>query len=350
MKIKFLLLGFSILLQLHTELPAQLSPAGGYFGKSGNNDIVVGISANNAVAFYYFDYGLKRLDFGTGRLGANGQAAISASSGRVVTVETPRGTSIGGTYGGARFTAIYESPFGPLAGRSRGYTGTVVNPAATAGQLVAVLLIGIEASGKATLIFSNVAGLQGGVGTISASGVVTVPMTNGFVWNFVFNPSDGVAEGLINATLGTVTTLAPLQYLLVEAARPSLINIATRGTVGGGSSLTAGFVIEKETKILLIRAVGPTLGAFGVQGAQSDPVLTLYSGQNAIASNDDWGSADNTSSIQAAASKAGAFSLTNGGRDAAMLVTLEPGAYTAIVSGKSGSPAGDALVEVYEIR
>jgi hypothetical protein len=329
---------------------AQVSAAGGYFGRIGNTELAVSIGARNAVGFFFFDYALQRLDFGSGTLRPDGQAAFSATSGRVVTITGIRNKTVSGTYSGTPFTATYDSPFGLESSRSLPYTGTIANPAATNGAVFAILGFGIGSNGRVLIFFATDSGLQGGLGTISPTGVIRVPMTNGFVWNFTFNPVDGVATGLINTTFGNINNLSPLHYFLVEAARPSLINIATRGSVGAGSSLTAGFVINKNTKILLIRAVGPTLGVFGVPGAQADPVLTLYSGQSAIASNDDWGTGDNPSEIQVASAQVGAFSLAAGSRDSAMLVTLEPGAYTAIVSGKSGSAQGDALVEVYEVK
>jgi hypothetical protein len=337
-------------LTLAVSAQAQVTTAGGYFGRIGNTELLVAVGARNTVAFYYFDYAFQRLDFGTGTLRADGQAGFSVSSGRVVTISGVRDRILSGTYSGVPFTASYDSPFGPASASALPYTGTIVNPAATTGPMVAVLVLGISANGRVAAIFTNDVATHGGLGTISSTGVVRVPITNGSLWNFTFNPSDGIASGLINATVGGFTNLAPLQYVLVEAAGARLINIATRGTVGDGNSLTAGFVINKNAKVLLIRAVGPTLAAFGVGGAQPDPSLTLYSGQTAIATNDDWGTGARPTEIQTAAAQVGAFALLNGSRDSAILVTLEPGAYTAMVSGKAGGAAGDALIEVYEVN
>ena len=77
-----------------------------------------------------------------------------------------------------------------------------------------------------------------------------------------------------------------------------------------------------------------------VPGTLTDPVLTLYSGQTPIASNDNWVSASNASQIQTAI---GAPSNT---LESAILITLQPGAYTAIVSGAGGG-TGLAIVEVF---
>jgi hypothetical protein len=134
----------------------------------------------------------------------------------------------------------------------------------------------------------------------------------------------------------------------METSRPSMLNVSTRGTVGGPNSLTAGFVIDRGSKTLLIRAVGPSLGAFGVSNAQSDPVLTLFSGQTVIASNNDWGAVANSAEFATAARQVGAFPLLGSSKDSAMIVTLKSGAYTAQVTGTG--PSGEALVEVYEIQ
>ena len=84
------------------------------------------------------------------------------------------------------------------------------------------------------------------------------------------------------------------------------------------------------------------------EGFRGNPKLTVFSGQTAIATNDNWGSATSSADLAAAASQAGAFPLVNGSRDAAILLRVEPGAYTVLIEGVG--PAGDALVEVYEIQ
>ncbi len=128
-----------------------------------------------------------------------------------------------------------------------------------------------------------------------------------------------------------------------------LINVSTRARVGtGGDVPNIGFVIEGvQPKKVLIRAVGPTLAAFGVGGVLTDPQLELFEGQSRILHNDNW---DGSSVLTQAFSKVGAFSFSGPlSKDAALLVTLEPGAYTAVVSGVNGG-TGTVLVEVYEVQ
>ena len=105
--------------------------------------------------------------------------------------------------------------------------------------------------------------------------------------------------------------------------------------------MIGGFIIQgSASQTVLIRAVGPNLANFGVPGVLANPTLQLFSGQTVIASNDDWQSASNAAAIQATG-LAPANSL-----ESAILVTLSPGAYTAIVSGVGGG-TGVGIVEVF---
>jgi beta-glucanase (GH16 family) len=130
-----------------------------------------------------------------------------------------------------------------------------------------------------------------------------------------------------------------------------LSNISTRGFAGTGSqALIAGFVVGGSgPKTVLVRASGPALAAspFNVPGTLPDPLLQLYSGGTVIASNQGWGG---SAPIAAAATGVGAFAWADpASSDAALLLTLPPGAYTAIVSG-AGGDSGVSLVEVYDVQ
>jgi hypothetical protein len=105
----------------------------------------------------------------------------------------------------------------------------------------------------------------------------------------------------------------------------------------------------------LIRAVGPSLAAFGVGNALSNPILTLRNSQGAvIAHNDNWQSPEKTDvvvgptpgDIMQANDSVGAFPLGDGSQDAALVVQLPPGLYNATVEGVNGS-TGTALLEIY---
>lgn len=131
-----------------------------------------------------------------------------------------------------------------------------------------------------------------------------------------------------------------------------LINVSARTKVGSGADiLIAGFVIQGNVpKQVLIRAVGPTLAGFGVPGVLADPQLALFKQGNAtpVQQNDNWMQGATAAQIGLAAAQVGAFSLPANSRDAALIVNLDPGAYTAQVSGVGGS-TGTALIEIYEV-
>ncbi|MCX6951138.1 MAG: hypothetical protein NTV51_02990, partial [Verrucomicrobia bacterium] len=137
-----------------------------------------------------------------------------------------------------------------------------------------------------------------------------------------------------------------------ETAR--FINLATRGNVGQSDApLIVGFVTQGPgNKRVMLRAVGPTLGSFGVAGALADPVMRVYNAAGAlIYTNDDWGQANDVAGIGTADTRLGAFQLTGGSADAAGILTLAPGAYSAVITGKTVNgvdTTGVALAEIYE--
>lgn len=139
-------------------------------------------------------------------------------------------------------------------------------------------------------------------------------------------------------------------YELGAPANNQLINLSSRAVVGTGANiLIPGLVLQGNTpRQLLIRAVGPGLGDFGVAGTLADPVLSIYRGSEAIAQNDNWEEQPNAAAIRTAAAAVGAFALKPGSRDAVILADLPPGSYTVQVAGVAGA-TGIALVEVYQL-
>lgn len=152
---------------------------------------------------------------------------------------------------------------------------------------------------------------------------------------------------VLGASNGSGVALVEV-YDAAPGSGPTILNASTRAYVGTGANiLIPGFVIGGSGSLrLLIRAVGPSLGQFGVPDVLADPTLTLFSGQSAIASNDSWSAGANAVEIATAASTVGAFALPSGSRDAALLMTLAPGSYTAQIRGVADT-TGTALVELY---
>jgi len=131
------------------------------------------------------------------------------------------------------------------------------------------------------------------------------------------------------------------------AASSRLVNLSMRGEVGSGQDVVImGFVVSGNSpKRVLVRAVGPELERFAVEGILADPRLTLFKGSEPVVANDDWETDRET--VQALSSKLGAFALDENSASAALAVWLEPGVYTAHAAGVGGS-TGVALLEVYE--
>jgi hypothetical protein len=122
------------------------------------------------------------------------------------------------------------------------------------------------------------------------------------------------------------------------------LNISTREVVGTGDNvLIGGFIITGTTpKNVILRAIGPSLTAEGVGGALQDPTLELHDHTGGlIASNDNWRDTQES-----------AIEMTgippNDDRESAIVATLDPGEYTAIVRGKNAT-TGTALVEAYDL-
>ncbi len=114
-----------------------------------------------------------------------------------------------------------------------------------------------------------------------------------------------------------------------------------------GKRITAFYgVVSGSTVRVLIRAVGPTLGGFGVPGTLADPKLTVLTGSTELFSNDDWQANTAVGETIAVSATVGAFVLDDGSSDAAVVATLLPGAYTVKVFGV-GDTTGVALVEIY---
>ena len=134
----------------------------------------------------------------------------------------------------------------------------------------------------------------------------------------------------------------------VRVAPPSLklVNISTRARVLTGEHvLIAGFIVTgTEPKKVIIRGIGPSLS--GVPGVLSDPTLELHQGDTTLAANDNWKTASNGSSQQAEVEAT--MVAPSNDAESAIVMTLNPGSYTAILSGKTGG-TGVGVVEVYDL-
>jgi hypothetical protein len=153
--------------------------------------------------------------------------------------------------------------------------------------------------------------------------------------------------GTAGTALAEIYDATPTTAFL--ATTPRLVNVSARALVATGTNeLIAGVVVGGATsRTVLIRAIGPSLSLFGVTGDLANPRLEIYRAGSStpIAENDDWGGG---AVLTTAMVRVGAFALPPTSRDAAVLATFAPGAYTARVTGAAGT-SGVALVDIYEV-
>ncbi len=153
-------------------------------------------------------------------------------------------------------------------------------------------------------------------------------------------------DGDIDSTVATVSvTNRP------NLSSTRLYNISTRGYAGRGDrALIVGFVVSGTSpRTLLLRGVGPKLSDFALSGVAPDPQLVLTRSDGSVVStNNDWDQGD-AAALSSAFATAGAFELNSGSKDAAILTTLAPGNYTAVVTPNDASQEGIAIVEAYDI-
>lgn len=130
-----------------------------------------------------------------------------------------------------------------------------------------------------------------------------------------------------------------LAVLEVQPTTTRVVNGSVRATVAAGQTMIVGFSASGANSVLM-RAIGPGLGQFGVGGTLADPLLFLYSSTRLLESNEDWVS---TPELLATTAAVGAFALPAGSRDSVILRPLT-GAHSLNVAARS---SGDVVVEVY---
>jgi hypothetical protein len=163
----------------------------------------------------------------------------------------------------------------------------------------------------------------------------------------------GVYSLVSESTDGSTGTALSEVYLTDASDLPtgSLRNLSARGHVdAGGNPFIVGLVVKGTTPLrILLRAIGPELASFGIKDALADPVMEFHSDHSTIPftlANDNW-SGDTT--IAAAFRQAGAFDIPATSKDAALILTLDPGVYTVLIRDAK-STAGTVLVEAYVLN
>ncbi|MDP9004123.1 MAG: hypothetical protein M3N12_04955, partial [Verrucomicrobiota bacterium] len=205
-------------------------------------------------------------------------------------------------------------------------------------------------------------------GSATFGGTLDVLLVNGFVPQFgdsltVLTAGPPITGAFTNAPNGSrfpttdgrgsfIATYSDNHLVLsnFQTKPPAqLLNISTRMRVlTGDNVLIAGFIITgTDPKKVIIRGIGPSL-APGVQGVLPDPTIELHQGNTILATNNNWKIDDQTQQSQEAAIRATTVQ-PNNDLESALIATLNPGAYTAILADKNQTP-GIGVVEVYDLN
>lgn len=212
---------------------------------------------------------------------------------------------------------------------SAGVTGALADPT-------------VELNGPGGPIFSNDNWRDSQQADIQASGV---PPTNDLESAVVATLQPGNYTAVVRGKNDTTGVGLVEVYDLDQPADSRLANISTRGVVETGTNvMIGGFILGKGSSParVIVRAIGPSLSQSGVSGALADPTLELRDGSgNLVRANNNW------KESQQAEIEATTIPPSND-LESAIVATLVPAPYTAIVTGNGGT-IGVALVEVYHL-
>lgn len=301
--------------------------------------VVFYIEKNTHVQIHLLDVGGQVIGFAEGQL-TEGSFSLVLSTGQAI-VGKANENGIAFSLAGLQLQATRFPTFGTesrIAGR---YFGVAHGPT---GESQVMFII--DANKHIVMIQRTGNVLTGGFGTVTPPVSPATQFT--FTLNSVIGSSsaitgtftikEGVFSGTFQTSAGTFTV-----NTFNESVFHHMANISTRGLVGTGQGqLIGGFIITGGPKLVMIRAMGPSLAAAGVSPALANPSLQLFANAKPLAANDDWKTNANVADIIASGIA------PSDDLEAALLIRLEPGAYTTIVSGSGGS-TGIGLVEVYEV-
>jgi uncharacterized protein YkwD len=311
-----------------------------------------GIKILQARGVFFGNYGMNWgqaslffVEKGSGSGGGGG--SIGTDTSRIVnmSVRSVSGTgadalSVGMVVGGAGSKNLLIRVVGPTLGQL-GVQGVIADPRLQ-------LLRSVNGNNQAVTDTDNWNGDSTLTSLFSTLGAF--PLTSNLDAAIAISLETAVYNAVVDTKGGSgVVLVEGYDTEAVTSGTARLVNVSARSQVGtGGDVLVAGFVISGTgNKTLLIRGVGASLGDFGVPGVLANPQLIVRNSNTSavVADNDNW---NNDASIASTAQTLGAFPLSSTA-DAALLVTLAPGVYTATVSGVSNT-TGIALVEVYEVN
>ena len=200
------------------------------------------------------------------------------------------------------------------------------------------------ATGTVVSTWANPQGMGLFIASLAATGTGQLVAFDGSnllrIWDFSSGSKLIGGAGTVIASAPTTVTSGGLYLAQVQS---DLLNISTRlDVLAGNNVLIGGFIITgTEPKKVIVRAIGPSLGPLGVAGALADPTLELHEPDGTVIMNDNWRDTQENEIIATTIPPSDDL-------ESAIVATLAPGAYTAIVSGKNLG-TGIGLVEAYDL-
>jgi hypothetical protein len=348
-------IGLSFVLpSAHTTTPIPAATRG--FGA-----IFLNVRITNNTSIEYFN-GTRSLGKFFAPVGTQGQAeflGVLFATPIVTSVQISCGTDVLFTFDGASFTGTTtdntstghnlvvtdDFAYAEPTAATNAQPGIAATAGLTFNGLVATFS-DLDPNGVAGNFTSTIDWGDGhvspGVISANANGGFNVSGSNTYAGGGNFPVTVNIADFLGSSL--AITNVATV------SGTGQVLNISTRARVDTGDNvLFGGFIIGSATSTskVIVRAIGPSLTAFGVPGALADPALELHDGNGVtIATNDNWKVNDLGGSQQAEV-EATTIPPAND-LESALVRTLAPGNYTAIVRGKNDG-AGVALVEVYNL-
>jgi hypothetical protein len=334
---------------------------------SGGGKILFFVENNHGIAAYVFNQPFGEVSVGSATIAGNGSFSMTTTEGETIT-GTVSPNSVTAIFRGATITANAADLFGDtavIAGKYKGFADAENH----SDRFELTLLI--DGQGHVFAIGKRGSDFFGGFGTVTIEpdddgddnadkdederhdgdkhrnqrkfkGKFTVTFAFGevtFTGSFKFN----------HGTLKGDFSFQGVKFRFRvhrDSADNHLGNLSTRAYVNNTpqGQMIAGFIITGGPKLVLIRALGPSLSSQGVtEPVLADPVVRLFRGSTQLAENDNWQTSSNASNIIATTIP------PQNGKEAAILVRLEAGTYTAVVSDAAGG-TGIGLLEVYEIN